>query len=165
MSENFGGNRQGARLSVGKLFVYFCIVAVPVMFIGPGLWLLGQRAIGTPVQAKVLACQEHMVSRSDAEYCQARWTVGGRTVEGDIEGSGSDDDITLDRAAEGDIEGSGSDDVGHTISATVRGDTAYSRALTLPLLLIGLGLPFLILTIRYLRTATKRTTARGAGFA
>src|ERR1700754_121522 len=138
MSENFGGEQSpGARLSVRKVFVYFCIVAVPVMFIGPGLWLLGQRAIGTPVQAKVVACQSHMVSRSYAEYCQARWTVGGRTVEGDIEGSGSDD-------------------VGDTIRATVRGDTAYSRALTLPLLLIGLGLPFLILTIRYLRTATKR---------
>ena len=148
MSNYLGGNgeRPRAKLSVGKLLVYFCIVAVPVMFIGPGLWLLGQRAIGTPVQAKVLACQEHTVGRSYAEYCQARWVIDRRTVEGDIEGSGSDD-------------------VGHTISATVRGDTAYSRALTLPLLLIGLGLPFLILTIRYLRTTAKRTTARGAGFA
>lgn len=120
------------RITFVKAFVIFCIVAVPVMFLGPGLWLLGQRAIGTPVQAKVLACQEHTIGRSYAEYCQARWTTGGRTVEGDIEGSGSDD-------------------VGHTISATVRGDAAYSRSLTLPLLLIGLGLPFLLLSVRYVR--------------
>ena len=50
------------------MFVLFCIVAVPVMSPVPGLRLLGERAIGTPVQAKVLACQEHMVSRSYAEY-------------------------------------------------------------------------------------------------
>jgi hypothetical protein len=137
-----GGN-QRSRLSFVNVFVFISVMAVPVILIGPGLWLLGQRAIGTPVQAKVLACQEHMVSRSYAEYCQAQWTIDGQVVEGDIEGSGSDD-------------------VGHTISATVRGDTAYSRSLALPLLLIGLGLPFLVLSIRYVRTAVKRTKARRA---
>ena len=41
--------------------------------------------------------------------------------------------------------GNGASDVGRTVDATVRGDTAYSRSLGLPILLIVLGAPFLAL--------------------
>ena len=37
--------------------------------------------------------------------------------------------------------GGGLSDVGATLDATVRGDTAYSRSLVLPIVLIALGLP------------------------
>lgn len=121
------------------LFIRFCIVAVPLMFIVPGMWLLWQRAVGTHVQAEVTACTTHLVGRSYAEYCTATWTRNGHVVLGDIEGSGSGD-------------------IGRKIRATVRGDTAYSTSLTLPFLLIGLGLPFVFLTVRYVRV---RDTAPG----
>jgi len=39
----------------------------------------------------------------------------------------------------------GASDVGKTVAATVRSDTAYSRSLVLPIVLIGLGLPFLLI--------------------
>jgi hypothetical protein len=110
-------------------FALTCVVAVPLIFIGPGLWLLWQREHGTHVQATVTGCRTSSSGRSYAEYCTASWTAHGRVIVGDIEGT----------------DGS---HVGDTIGATARGDTAYSTSLTLPLLLIGLGVPFVGLGVR-----------------
>ncbi|HSF87712.1 MAG TPA: hypothetical protein VLG28_18880 [Acidimicrobiia bacterium] len=57
----------------------------------------------------------------------AEWTIDGHMVIG------------------GFVGGKGESDVGKTVAATARGDTAYSRSLGLPILLIGMGLPFLLL--------------------
>lgn len=48
--------------------------------------------------------------------------------------------------------GNGESDVGRTVDATVRGDTAYSRSLVLPILLVALGLPFLTVPALAIRT-------------
>lgn len=114
--------------TLGK-FAIFCVIAVPVIFIGPGLWLLWQREHGTHLDVRVTECHEQSSGRSYAEYCSASWMRHGHVAVGDLEGS----------------DGS---HVGETIHATVRGDTAYSTSLTLPFLLIGLGLPFALLGVR-----------------
>jgi hypothetical protein len=110
-------------------FAIACVVAVPLMLIGPGMWLLWQREHGTHVRATVTECHSISSGRSYAEYCSATWMAHGHVAVDDIEGT--------DGSHEGD-----------TIDATVRGDTAYSQSLSLPLLLIGLGLPFVALGVR-----------------
>jgi hypothetical protein len=52
--------------------------------------------------------------------------------------------------------GDGAFDVGRTVDATVRGDTAYSRSLGLPIVLIALGLPIPIVLL----LARRRRRAR-----
>lgn len=121
------------------------ILLIPVMTIGGGGWLLYQRAAGTPVRATVLACETSgnwsRYAPTIREECVARWTLDGETVVGGFNA------------------GNGSPDVGKTVGATVRGDTAYSRSLVLPVILIGLGLPFLVPVVLGLR---RRPAARSA---
>ena len=60
----------------------------------------------------------------------------------------------LDRGRRGDfgpIQGSGDQEVGETVTATLRGDELYSRSLTLPLVLLGLGLPLLFFPIMWIK--------------
>lgn len=61
----------------------------------------------------------------------------------------------------GDAAGDGHDSIGDTVDVTVRGDTAYSRSLGLPLLLLGLGLPFLALVGFSLRDVVRQRRAGG----
>jgi hypothetical protein len=65
--------------------------------------------------------------------CVAQWEIDGRVVVGGLDG------------------GNGERDVGRTIDATVRGDTAYSRSIVLPVILVALGLPFLALPLLAVR--------------
>jgi hypothetical protein len=118
-----GGNR-----FVG-LLVWTLVLAIPLVTLGAGIFLLVQRTVGTPVQATVLECSTSgSIVRGSATYrsdCIAEWTLDGRTVVGPFTG------------------GNGESDVGTTVDATVRGDVAYSRSLALPAILIALSLPFL----------------------
>jgi hypothetical protein len=61
----------------------------------------------------------------------------------------------------GGYNGGSAADVGTTVDATVRGDTAYSRSLGLPLLLIALGLPFLALPVAAFRHRRRAPAAAG----
>jgi hypothetical protein len=123
-----------ATRSVGRfassVAVWALLLAIPAALVGGGGWLLYQRGFGTRVGATVLTCDSSgHVRRFGSTFrtdCVAQWTIDGRTVIGNFEG------------------GNGESDVGNTVDATVHGDTAYSRSLGLPLLLIGLGLPFLL---------------------
>ena len=119
------------------------IMIFPFLFIGPGVWLLVQSAVGTRVEARVDDCSLQVTGRTYAEYCTGTWTIDGHVVHGNVDGVSSSDE-------------------GHTVSATVRGDTAYSTSLVLPLILIGLGLPFLILPYRAVRTRRRRRQAEKA---
>lgn len=114
------------RSLLATVLVWMLLSAIPLALLGGGAWLLYQRAVGTPAQATVLACETSAnwvrYSPRVSEQCVAEWTLDGRTVVGGYNG------------------GSGSD-VGKTVDVTVRGETAYSRSLALPLLLIALGLP------------------------
>jgi hypothetical protein len=101
------------------------------------MFLLYQRAWGTRVEATVLSCDTSggvfggaSTYRTD---CVAQWEIDGRVVVGGLDG------------------GNGERDVGRTIDATVRGDTAYSRSIVLPVILVALGLPFLALPLLAVR--------------
>ena len=121
--------------------IWALIMAIPVALLGGGGWLLYQRAVGTWVEATVLGCDTIRSGGSYRTDCTAEWTIGDRTVVGVFVG------------------GNGESDVGKTVSATVRGGTAYSRSLGLPLLLIALGLPFLLLPAAAIRRRVTGTRA------
>lgn len=125
--------RRGAKKVVGDVVVFAVVLAIPVATIGGGTFLLYQRAVGTRVEATVIECD---LSGGRAggvstyrEDCIAEWTIDGEKVVGGLSG------------------GSGGWEPGETVDATVRGDTAYSRSLGLPVLLIALGLPFLAVLV------------------
>ena len=112
-----------------RVLVWLMILLIPTLFIGGGAYLLFQRFAGTEVQATVLACETtgnwSRYYNTTREECVAEWTIDGRTETGGFQA------------------GNGSWDVGETVDATVRNGTAYSRSLVLPLIMLGVGLPFL----------------------
>ena len=62
------------------------------------------------------------------------------------------------------LQGSGDQEVGKKITATVRGDELYSRSLTLPLVLLGLGLPLCFFPFAWLRGKLRdRSATRSSG--
>jgi hypothetical protein len=132
------------RKMVVTVLVWGIVLAIPAALLGGGSFLLYQRAVGTRVEATVLECDTSgAIIRGGSTYrtdCIAEWTVDGSTVIGAFTG------------------GNGESDVGKTVDATVRGDTAYSRSLALPLILLALGLPFLV--IPFLAIRSKRTSRR-----
>jgi hypothetical protein len=129
-SEPAPGASRSVRRVASSVAIWALLLAIPAALIGGGGWQLYQRGFGTRVEATVLDCDSSghfrrfgSTFRTD---CVAEWTIDGQTIIGNFQG------------------GNGDADVGKTVDATVRGDTAYSRSLGLPLLLIGLGLPFLL---------------------
>jgi hypothetical protein len=135
-----------AKKVIADVVVWGILLAIPAAMLGGGGFLLYQRAVGTRVEATVLECDTSgAIIRGVSTYrtdCIAEWTIDGRTVIGAFNG------------------GNGESDVGKTVDATVRGDTAYSRSLVLPIVLLALGLPFLavpILAIRSRRRAAHTT--------
>ena len=138
--------RRSRRSRLADVAVWVVLMAIPAALVGGGAWLLFQRAYGTRVEATVLECDTSGNFRRYGpdirQDCIAEWTVDGRTVIGGFAG------------------GDGFSDVGRTFDATVRGDTAYSRSLGLPILLMLLGLPFLLLPISAIRGRRRRGAAR-----
>lgn len=130
---------------VGAVAVWAFVMAIPVGLVGGGAFLFYQRAVGTRVEATVLQCDSSgAIVRGASTYrseCIARWTIDGRVVIGPFAG------------------GDGFDDVGQTLDATVRGGTAYSRSIGLPILLVALGLPFLAFPVFAVRDRRRKTVA------
>lgn len=118
------------RIIVNVLVTAFMIV--PFVLIGAGGWLLWQRQTGEKVEAEVITCDFDIKYKSSSQHCTARWTVDGVEMFGPIQGSGDQE-------------------VGETVTATLHGDELYSRSLTLPLVLLGLGLPLLFFPIMWIR--------------
>lgn len=123
------------------IIVWTILLAIPAALVGGGGFLLVQRALGTPVEAKVLECHTSgAIIRGASTYrtaCIAQWEIGGRLVIGGFTG------------------GNGVSDVGSTVDATVRGGIAYSRSFGLPVLLIAMGLLFLALPVLAIRTRVR----------
>ena len=120
---------------VVNLFVVV-IMLIPVVLVGAGGWLLGQRQLGTKVEAEVIGCDFDIRYKSSAQYCTARWEEDGVEKIGPIHASGDQE-------------------VGKTITATERDGELYSRSLALPLVLIGLGLPFCYFPYAWVRRKIK----------
>jgi hypothetical protein len=139
----------GAGGRLRGLAVWLVVLAIPLVTLGAGVFLLVQRTVGTPVQATVLECDTSgSIVRGTSTYrtdCIAEWTLNGETVVGPFTG------------------GNGESDVGRTVDATVRGDLAYSRSLALPIMLIALGLPVLWLLLMSLRSRRRGGATRAGG--
>ncbi len=118
------------RLVVAVLLT--AILVVPFVLVGAGGWLLWQRQFGAKVQAEVISCDVDVGYKTSSQHCLARWTEDG------VEKTGP-------------IQGSGDQEVGETVTATLRGDELYSRSLTLPLILLGLGLPLCFFPLAWLK--------------
>ncbi|KRA32458.1 hypothetical protein ASD81_12905 [Nocardioides sp. Root614] len=114
------------------------IMIIPLVLVGSGLWLLGQRQFGEKVEAEVLSCDLDVGYKRSSQYCTARWTHDGVVHTGPIQGSGDNE-------------------VGDTVTATLRGDELYSRSLGLPLILLGLGLPFCLVPLAWVRRKLRRS--------
>lgn len=124
--------------------VVAAIMLVPFVLVGSGAWLLHQRQTGERVDAEVIGCDLDIGYKTSSQHCTARWTVDG------VEQTGP-------------IQGSGDQEVGETVGATLRDGELYSRSLTLPLVLLGLGLPLLVLPATWVRrrlSRDRRTPAR-----
>ena len=139
--------RRPSRGLLGSVVIWAVLLGIPAALLGGGGWLMYQRAVGTRVEAAVLSCDAsgnfRRYGSTFRTECVAEWTIDGETVIGNFEG------------------GNGASDVGTTVDATVRGDTAYSRSLILPVVLIALGLPFLVVPLMAVRSrGTQRAAAR-----
>jgi hypothetical protein len=107
------------------VLIFFVLTAVGLM--AGGIFLIIQRQTGTRARATVTEC--HVVSNGThaSDECSGTWIVGGSLL-----GSG--------HVVIGDVQGAESRDVGKTLDVTVRGDTAYTRGLGLPIGLTAGGL-------------------------
>jgi hypothetical protein len=123
------------RIIVNVILTAFVIV--PFVLVGAGGWLLWQRQTGETVEAEVLTCDFDIRYKTSSQHCTARWTEDGVEKIGPIQGSGDQE-------------------VGETVTATLRGDELYSRSLTLPLILLGLGLPLLFFPFMWVRRLMSR---------
>jgi hypothetical protein len=139
-------SRRSLRSVATSVAVWAVVLAIPFALVGGGGWLLYQRGFGTRVEATVLSCDASgnfrrygTTFRTD---CVAEWTIDGRVVVGGFSG------------------GNGEGDVGKRVDATVRGNTAHSRSLGLPILLIVLGLPFLVIPLVAIVRANVRASGR-----
>jgi hypothetical protein len=105
--------------------IFFVLTAVGLM--AGGIFLIVQRQTGTRARATVTEC--HVVSNGThaSDECSGTWIVGGSLLAGG-------------HVVVGDIQGAERRDVAKTLDVTVRGDTAYTRGLGLPIGLTAGGL-------------------------
>jgi hypothetical protein len=115
-----------ARRPPGWLVVIVGFITAAVM-IGAGVFLLVQRQTGARALATVGDCVTTGAGRYESVHCTGSWVVGGPLIEGG-------------HVVVGTIDGADQASVGKTIEVTLRGDTAYTRGLALPIMLIGFGL-------------------------
>lgn len=107
--------------------VVIAAVLIAATMIGSGMFLLAQRQTGIRALATVGDCETSGGGRYRSVHCKGTWVVGGSLIGGG-------------HVVFGTIDGVDTDSVGKTIDVTLRGGTAYSRGLGLPLVLTGLGL-------------------------
>jgi hypothetical protein len=140
----------------GWWLVYVVVVSsiCAVVMIGAGSWLLWQRQTGTRVEASVTQCRTHGAGRYERVHCDGTWIIGGSSL--------------LDPGSSivvGTVEGADTDDVGKTIDVTLSpdGQTAYTRDLRLPLILIGTGLAPAVGLVWWWFVSLSRRRRRAAG--
>lgn len=116
--------RPSSRSSLRAALVVFSIGFVAFGALAAfGGYLLHQRDTGPHIQVTVTRCEliDSGPSRSASthDYCYGSWTYAGKKY--------------VDKY----VQGAGLDDEDHVIDATLHGDTAYSRDLQTPLILLG----------------------------
>lgn len=112
--------RRSLRAALGLFHVAFVAFAA---LAGYGAYLLHQRDTGPHVAVTVTRCElvdPGAATKATAhDDCYGTWTYQGRTYTDHY------------------VQGAGLDDEGHVLDATLHGDTAYSRDLQTPLILLG----------------------------
>jgi hypothetical protein len=93
--------------------------AFAIALVGGGIYVLVRQHSGVPVTVTVTGCTTARATQGGS-VCSGSWTLDGRTVTGEIEGSG-------------DAE------VGDEIAARATGTRAYTPSPRLPIILISLG--------------------------
>lgn len=126
----------GRRVSLGGLLIVGVILLLGGVLVFNGGKMLVQRQTGERVKATVTDCVDSGRARNSRTDCVGSWTVDGSVRTGKVQGATSDQ-------------------VGKAIDVTVKGDTAYSRNIGLPLMLVGLGLLPLALGLALLRGMLK----------
>ena len=128
MTESRGQSPPTKRRGIGgAVFVLVVMLALTAGVLGGGIFLLVQREVGTRTQAHVTSCDVSGSSKYRKVHCVGSWTVGGSLLDGG-------------HVVVGTVDGVDTGDIGKTVDVTVRGDTAYSRSLILPIVLTVLGL-------------------------
>jgi hypothetical protein len=107
------------------VFIVFVLTAVGVL--GGGIFLFVQRETGTRAQATVTECHVVSTGLHATDECSGTWVVGGSLLDGG-------------HVVIGDVQGAERRDIGKTLDVTVRGGTAYTRGLGLPIGLTAGGL-------------------------
>jgi hypothetical protein len=100
------------------IFIFFVLTAVGVL--AGGIFLVVQRQTGTRASATVAECHQVFTGTHSTDECTGSWTVGGSLLEGG-------------HVVVGDIQGAERRDIGKNLDVTVRGGTAYTRGLGLPI--------------------------------
>jgi hypothetical protein len=90
-----------------------------IALVGGGVFVIVRQHSGVPVTVTVTECTTARAAQGGS-VCYGSWTVDGRTLTGEIEGSGDAS-------------------VGDEISARATGTRAYTPSLRLPIILITLG--------------------------
>jgi hypothetical protein len=129
------------------IFIAFVLTAVGVL--AGGIFLIVQRQTGTRAKATVTEC--HLVNDGahSTEECSGTWVAGGSLLAGG-------------HVIIGDVQGAEPRDIGKTLDVTIRGGTAYTLGLGLP---IGLTAGGLVGTVGlgWLTTKTWSPAVRTAG--
>ena len=128
---------------IGSALVVLVAGAAVVATLGGGIFLLVLRETGPRAVATVSECTVTGSGRFRRVDCQGSWTIGGSLLEGG-------------HIMVGTIQGAETTDVGKKLDVTVRGDTAYSRDLKLPLLLIAFGLVPVFAVLNVIRAKVRR---------
>jgi hypothetical protein len=110
----------------GWIIVLIFVVFAAALLV-PGIALFELHSTGTPARATIDECVTTGISKYQRTDCSGTWIVGGSLFDGG-------------HVIVGSIEGDLSEaDDGKTIDVLLHGDTAYTRSLTTPLVLIGMG--------------------------
>lgn len=125
------------RVSLVGLLIVGGITLLGVLLVFNGGAMLVERQAGERAEATVTRCVDSGRARNSRTDCVGTWT----TASGEVRS--------------GKVQGATSDQVGKKISVTLKGDSAYSRGIGLPLMLIGLGLLPLALGLALLRGMLK----------
>lgn len=111
----------------GLALLCLFVVVVIAGSIGGAYLLYDQRHSGEKTTATVTDCNVRL-ARQGGTVCRGTWVQGGSLLEGGRVVTG------------GTIEGAGKGDLGKKLDVRVRGDTAYTNSLRIPIVIGSLGL-------------------------
>lgn len=129
-----------SQLIVNPALIAIAFLAIAVALLWAGTISLVQRETGARMQVKVDDCDVKWQGQYRYVYCTGTWIVGGPLSENG-------------HVVVGSVEGADTDDVGKMIDVTLSpdGETAYTRDVRVPVILLATGAGFVVLFLWWLR--------------